>query len=159
MVTTPFQVPNNLLMLVRCIGILSGMSTGLDPDFNLWVVLEPYARKLVEKEAAGALNLDNILGQLGEAARLLIALPSQASRVMAQAESGGLLVQAPQVSRDVKRLSRAVDRLTGGVIFASLLYGGITLHQSGEVQTGWALLSLAGVVLVWVLFGGDREGA
>jgi len=159
MVNTPFQVPNNLLMLVRCLGILSGMSTGLDPDFNLWGVLEPYARKLVEQETAGALNLENILGQLGEAARLLIALPSQASRVMAQAEAGGIMVQAPQVSRDVKRLSQAVDRLTGGVIFASLLYGGITLHQAGEVQTGWALLSLAGVVLAWVLIGGGREGA
>jgi predicted unusual protein kinase regulating ubiquinone biosynthesis (AarF/ABC1/UbiB family) len=155
MVDTPFQVPNNLLMLVRCIGILSGMCTGLDPDFNLWEQLEPYARKLVEQEAASALDLDNILTQLGEAAKLMIALPAQASRVLAQAESGGFIVKAPQVSRDVKRLSRAVDRLTGGVVFAALLFGGVTLYEAGERSFGMAILGMAGFTLLWVLLSGN----
>ena len=35
MVETPFQVPNDLLMLVRTVAILSGMCTGLDPNFQL----------------------------------------------------------------------------------------------------------------------------
>ncbi len=158
MVNTPFQVPNNLLMLGRCIGILSGMCTGLDPDFNLWEMLEPYARKLVAQEASEALSLDNILNQLGEAAKLLIALPTQASRVLAQAESGGFIIQSPQVSRDVKRLSRAVDRLTGGVIFAALLFGGMTLYQAGQTPFGWILMGLAALTLVWVLLGRRGEG-
>ena len=157
MVNTPFQVPNNLLMLVRCLGILSGMCTGLDPDFNLWEQLEPYARKLVEQEAASAFDLDNILTQLGDAAKLLIALPTQASRVLAQAESGGLIIQAPQVSRDVKRLSGAVDRLTAGVIFAALLSGGVSLYRSDERIFGLILMGLAGVTFLWVLFGGRNR--
>ncbi len=156
MLATPFQVPNNLLMLGRCIGILSGMCTGLDPDFNLWELLEPYARKLVEQEAAEALGLENILDQLGEAAKLLFALPSQASRVLAQAESGGFVVQSPQISRDVNTLSRAVDGLTGGVIFAALLWGGAMLYQAGQFVFGWGLMGLAGAALVWVLLGRRR---
>jgi predicted unusual protein kinase regulating ubiquinone biosynthesis (AarF/ABC1/UbiB family) len=49
----PFQVPNNLIMLARTVAILSGMCTGLDPDFNLWEQLSPYARKLIEQETKG----------------------------------------------------------------------------------------------------------
>ena len=65
MVETPFQVPNDLLMLVRTVAILSGMCTGLDPNFNLWEQLSPYASKLVQEEASSAFSVDNILKQVG----------------------------------------------------------------------------------------------
>jgi predicted unusual protein kinase regulating ubiquinone biosynthesis (AarF/ABC1/UbiB family) len=32
----PFQVPNDLIMLGRTVAILSGLCTGLEPNFNLW---------------------------------------------------------------------------------------------------------------------------
>ena len=32
----PFQVPNNLILFGRCVGILSGMASGLDPQFNVF---------------------------------------------------------------------------------------------------------------------------
>ena len=37
----PFQLPHNLLLLGRTVAILSGMCTGLDPNFNLWAQLHP----------------------------------------------------------------------------------------------------------------------
>jgi predicted unusual protein kinase regulating ubiquinone biosynthesis (AarF/ABC1/UbiB family) len=158
MLSTPFQVPNNLLLLVRCIGILSGMCTGLDPDFNLWQQLSPYARKLVEQEASEAFSFDNIIEQLGEFAQVMLALPAQASRLLAQAESGRLVVQAPQVTRDFLRLGRAVDRLTGAVIFAALLFSGALLYDRGNTSLGTGMLAAAALTLVWVLLLGDRGG-
>jgi predicted unusual protein kinase regulating ubiquinone biosynthesis (AarF/ABC1/UbiB family) len=154
MVETPFQVPNDLLMLVRTVAILSGMCTGLDPNFNLWEQLSPYARKLVEEETSSAFSLDNILAKLGDVVQAFIALPSQASRLLAQMESGGLVVQTPQVTREVRTLGRSVDRLTGGIIFAAFLVGGVTLLNSGNSQLGGGLLGAAGATLLWILFGG-----
>ena len=154
MVETPFQVPNDLLMLVRTVAILSGMCTGLDPDFNLWEQLSPYARKLVEEQASSAFNLDNILKQIGDIVQILVALPSQASRVLAKMESGGLVVQSPQITREVRSLGRSVDRLTGGVVFAALLFSGVMLLNSGNVQLGQGLLGAAVATFLWVLFGG-----
>ncbi len=46
----PFQLPHNLLLLGRTVAILSGMCTGLDPNFNLWSELAPYAQKMVMEE-------------------------------------------------------------------------------------------------------------
>jgi predicted unusual protein kinase regulating ubiquinone biosynthesis (AarF/ABC1/UbiB family) len=154
MVEMPFQVPNDLLMLVRCVAILSGMCTGLDPNFNLWLQLEPYAKKLVEEETGSLFDLDNLLDQLGGIVTSLAALPSQASRVLAQMELGGLTVQSPQVTREVRAVSRSVDRLTGGVVFAALLIGGVMLSNAGNVAAGNVLFGAAGVTFLWMLFGG-----
>lgn len=157
MLDTPFQVPNDLLMLVRTVAILSGMCTGLDPNFNLWEQLSPYARKLLEEEASSAFSVDNILKQAGEVLQAFIALPSQASRVLAQMESGGLVVQSPQVAREARTLRRSVDRLTGGIIFAAFLVSGVMILNSGNSQLGGGLLGAAAATLLWVMFGGRNR--
>jgi predicted unusual protein kinase regulating ubiquinone biosynthesis (AarF/ABC1/UbiB family) len=146
----PFQVPNDLIMLGRTVAILSGMCTGLEPDFNLWNQISPYARKLVEQEATKGIS--EWLEELGGVLQNLIALPSQASRVLAQAESGGLIVRSPQVSRDVRSLARSVDRLTSGVVFLGLLLGGVLLYNAGNVLFGQGMLIAAVVILLWVVF-------
>ena len=83
-----------------------------------------------------------------------MALPSQASRLLAQMESVGLMVQSPQVTREVRTLGRSVDRLTGGVIFAAFLVSGVFLLDSGNSQLGGGLLGAAVATLLWVIFGG-----
>ncbi len=148
--TMPFQVPQNLIMLGRTVAILSGMCTGLDPNFNLWNQIAPYARKLVEQEATK--GLDYWLEQIGELVQTLLALPSQASRVLAQAEAGGLVVQVPQISRDVRGVIKSIDRLTTGVVFTAVLLGGVFLYNAGNVMFGEALLGASGVLLLWMLF-------
>lgn len=150
MLEMPFQVPNNLLMLVRTVAILSGMCTGLDPNFNLWNQLEPYAKKLVAEQ--GGSTLDTVLETLEELAKTLVALPSQASRVLAQTEREGLLIRAPQVNLQIGMLERSIDRLSGSVIFAALLLGGILSFNAGNVFIGQVLLGLAGLALLWILF-------
>jgi predicted unusual protein kinase regulating ubiquinone biosynthesis (AarF/ABC1/UbiB family) len=137
-------------MLGRTVAILSGMCTGLDPDFNLWDQLGPYARTLIEKEATKGVS--DWLGELGSLLQNLIALPSQASRVFAQAERGDLVVQSPQVAREIRALTRSVDRLTGGIIFLGLLLGGVLLYNAGNVLYAQGMLMGAFIVLLWMLF-------
>jgi len=146
----PFQVPNNLLMLVRTVAILSGMCTGLDPDFNLWTQLSPYATKLVAEEATGGLNV--WLDELGEMLRVLLSLPGQSSRVLTRMETGNLVVQVPQMTHQVSSLGTAVNRLTGGVIFTGLLLGGILLYITGNEGAGQMLIAFSLFTLVWTLF-------
>lgn len=146
----PFQVPNNLIMLARTVAILSGMCTGLNPDFNLWNQLSPYARKLIEQEAAKGIG--DWLDEIGKLLQTLIALPSQASRVFSQAERGDLVVQSPQVVREVRALTRSVDRLTGGIIFLGLLLGGVLFYNAGNVLYAQGMFAGALVALLWTLF-------
>jgi len=146
----PFQIPHNLMLLGRTVAILSGMCTGLDPDFNIWDQLVPYTKKLVVEEAGS--NLDTWLDELGEMARTLLTLPSQASHVLAQMERGELSVQIPQASHQIGYLEKAVYRLTGGVIFAALLLSGTVLYSSGNELLGSIFLVVALITLTWAIF-------
>lgn len=146
----PFQVPNNLILLGRTMAILSGMCTGLDPNFNLWNQLAPYARKLIAQEAKAGIG--DWLEELGKMFQSVIALPSQTSRVLTLMERGDLIVQSPQMSREMRALTRAMDRLTTGVIFFGLLIGGVLLYNAGNIAYGQGMLVGALVALIWILF-------
>ena len=150
MYNLPFQLPQNLLMLGRTVAILSGMCTGLYSDFNLWDQLAPYATKLVSQEVGS--NWRVWLDEIGNVLKELIALPSQAGRVMSQVQRGDLTVQVPAVSRQIGSLEKAINRLTGSVIFATFLLGGMMFYGDGKVLPAYILFGCSGLTLIWMIF-------
>jgi len=145
----PFQLPHNLLLLGRTISILSGMCTGLDPDFNPWRQIAPYAQKMLTEE--GVSNWQGWLDEAGELVRTLLSLPSQTARVLTRLERGELLMDMPRVGRQIYHLEGAVNRVAGGIILAALLASGAFLYSSGTATLAMAFWGMAGVALVWVL--------
>lgn len=146
----PFQLPQNLLLLGRTVAILSGMCTGLDPNFNLWNQLVPYARNLIAEE--GTSTWDIWLDEIGDLVKELIALPGQTDRVLTRIERGELNVNVPQVNRQIYHLEGAVNRLVGSIVFAAFLFAGVLLFQSGDFKPAYILWILAGAALFWIAF-------
>jgi len=146
----PFQLPHNLLLLGRTVAILSGMCTGLDPNFNLWNQLVPYARNLISEE--GGSTWDVLLDEIGEFVKPLIALPAQTGRVLTRIERGELNVNVPQVNRQIYHLESAVNRLVGSIVFAAFLFAGVQLFQSGDNTPAYVLWVLSGATLFWMTF-------
>jgi predicted unusual protein kinase regulating ubiquinone biosynthesis (AarF/ABC1/UbiB family) len=146
----PFQLPHNLLLLGRTVAILSGMCTGLDPNFNLWTQLAPYAQKLVMDE--GVSNWQVWLDQIGELVKQLIALPAQTGRVLTRLERGELSVNTPQVNRQIYYLESAVNRLTGSIVFAAFLFGGVFLYRGADVLLAYLFWGFSGLTLLWMMF-------
>lgn len=146
----PFQLPHNLLLLGRTVAILSGMCTGLDPNFNLWAQLSPYARKLITEE--GSSNWEVWLDELGGLVRELIALPAQTGRVLTRMERGELTVNTPLANRQIYHLEGAVNRLAGSVVFAAFLFGGVLLYRGGDITPAYVFWGLSGVSLLWMMF-------
>lgn len=146
----PFQLPHNLLLLGRTLAILSGMCTGLDPDFNLWTHLAPYAQKLVVDE--GTSNWEVWLDQIGDLLKELIALPAQTGRVLSRLERGELNVNMPAVNRQLYHLESAVNRLVGGLVFAAFMFGGVLLYLDGHQALGYIFWGFSAVALLWTVF-------
>ncbi|HET6846045.1 MAG TPA: AarF/UbiB family protein, partial [Anaerolineales bacterium] len=141
MLSMPFQLPQNLLLLGRTLAILSGMCTGLDPDFNLWKHLSPYASQLVADK--GASTWDVLLDQIGEVVKAVIALPAQTGRVLTSFERGQVKVQVPRVGRQIHYLEQAVNRLFGWLLFAAFLIAGVMLHSDGDTFLSYASWGLS----------------
>jgi predicted unusual protein kinase regulating ubiquinone biosynthesis (AarF/ABC1/UbiB family) len=150
MYNMPFQLPQNLLMLGRTVAILSGMCSGLDKEFNLWNQLAPYATKLVSQEVGS--NWRVWLDEAGNILKELIAIPSKMGRVLSQVERGDLTVQVPTVSRQITHLERAVNRLTGSLVFAAFLIGSVILYNAGKVLFAGILFGCSGLTLIWIIF-------
>ncbi|MFK5647208.1 ABC1 kinase family protein [Ornithinimicrobium sp. LYQ121] len=151
----PFQVPENLLLLGRSMGILSGICTGVDPEFDIWGTVTPYATQLLEEERQ---NLpQTVLTEAMALGRLALVLPRRADRVLTLAERGQLTVATPTLSAQVRRLERSVARANGVLVFAALLVAGAVLTAS-DPGVGRLLMGLSVLPLAWALGSGLRRG-
>lgn len=147
--TMPFQIPQDLILLGRTVAILSGMCTGLDPQFNFWYSLAPFAQKLIAEEAVSGWEF--WLGELGGMARALLTLPQRTEAMLGRMERGELAVQIPRITEQMNRLERTVRRGVGGLIFAALLTSGVQLYLAGQVIWGGILFACASLALIWVI--------
>jgi predicted unusual protein kinase regulating ubiquinone biosynthesis (AarF/ABC1/UbiB family) len=139
----PFQVPHNLIFLGRCVGILSGMCTGLDPQFNLWDHLAPYARKILAEEASKL--QENWLAEAGKLARTILAMPHRVDQVLLKLEQGEIIVRTPEIDRHIRRLERIMRDIIIVVIFASFFLGAIQLYLGDHGQL--AIIALVGAFI------------
>lgn len=143
----PFQVPQDLVFLFRTVAILSGICTGLDPDFNLWTVMNPYTEKMIAQEAGAA----TWLKEAGLILQTLIALPRKAESVLDRMNRGSLTVQTPAAERQLIRINQTLKRLVYSVIFLGLLTNGVLIQLNQPGWLGIGLLVGAGVSLVLAL--------
>jgi predicted unusual protein kinase regulating ubiquinone biosynthesis (AarF/ABC1/UbiB family) len=149
MYTMPFQIPQDLILLGRALAILSGMCTGLNPEFNVWDSLVPYARQLIAEEVTSGWEF--WLGELGGMVQTLLALPRRTEAMLGRMERGELDVRVPELTNVVVRLERAVRRGVGGVVFAALLMSGVQLYLAGHVVFAAGLLACALISLAWMI--------
>ncbi len=141
----PFQFQADMLFVVRAVGMLAGLATRLDPDFDPWAGTIPFAERFARQELGR--RSERFLAQLETLVRLLGSLPERLDRLLAAADRGGFPVQAaldPAARRLLRRLERAVGRLSWTVLGCTLLLAAVICYTSG--QSGWlvaALLALA----------------
>ncbi len=145
----PFQLPENLLLLGRTVAILSGMCTGLNPQFNLWNQLAPYAVKMAGGE--GGADWKKWIDEIGEVLKVLVAIPGRTERVLGRMERGELNVQMPLVNLQISYLERSMNRLTGGVVFLALLVSGAILYDAHSLL-GQTLMGASALALFYTLF-------
>jgi predicted unusual protein kinase regulating ubiquinone biosynthesis (AarF/ABC1/UbiB family) len=149
----PFQIPTDLLFVGRALALLFGMSTALDPDFNHWEAITPFATKLAADEAKR--DWRGVLDELEKVTRLVVSLPGQADRFFSQATRGELNVRtswSADSTQTLRRVEAAVNRLVWAVIFAALLLAAAAVYVTqGEGPVTYALLALTALALVVVL--------
>ncbi|UCF61386.1 MAG: AarF/ABC1/UbiB kinase family protein [Anaerolineaceae bacterium] len=153
----PFQVPEDMIFLGRCVAILAGMCTGLDSEFNLFEGLQPFAEQLLSEEGGEWLN--ELFRILIEQARALSTLPTRMESTLEKIERGEILVTmkvTPDLEQQLKTLTRSIDRVVGAIFFAALSLIGSVLYVSGERLLGAVALGMALLLMGWVVLRGGR---
>ncbi|HEY7213966.1 MAG TPA: hypothetical protein VIC28_05010, partial [Thermoanaerobaculia bacterium] len=147
----PFQVQVDLLFASRAVGLLAGLATHLDPEFDPWSETLPFAEKLAAEELRRDWRglLREGLSQL----QVLLSLPRRLDAVLSRAERGALTVQTaltPESRKAVQRLERSIHRLAWMVVSAALLIAGVMVRagRPGEPYGLW-LAILSALVFLW----------
>lgn len=145
----PFQIPQNIIFLARAVGILSGMCTGLDPQFNLWHHLAPFARKLISDEARS--SGETWLTELENLARIFINMPRKLDTVLSKIERGEINLNNRDFNQQLNRLEKSIHQLTGVFIISLLSLAGLQLYTGGHENISYAFFISAGLALIYLL--------
>jgi predicted unusual protein kinase regulating ubiquinone biosynthesis (AarF/ABC1/UbiB family) len=149
----PFQLPENFLLVIRAVSLISGLCSTLDPTFNVWDAVEPYADRLLRDEQGG------VAGAFAKEATATVAaaarLPRRLDGLITRFEDGEIAVETPRLDREIRRLQRTGSRLVSSLLFGGLLVGGALLHPSdvvlSDVLMGVSALPLLHAVLAGVV--------
>ncbi len=142
----PFQIPIDFVLLARATGILEGLCAGLDPDFNGFIVAEPYVKQLMAMELAEEGLTERVMMEVRGLAELIWRLPRELEQFLTQSVRGDLEVRvAPtrELDRLVGRLERAINRLIEIIAFAGFLLAGVSLLNRELWFLAWLFFALA----------------
>lgn len=171
----PFQVPQDFIYLGRTMGILSGISTSLDPAFNPWSEIQPYAQKVMAKKLSengntalagifGSSVLQGILGAGGAKTLLNIGQSlfgggaSDARDVLARAERGDLTFRvdpSPEYQQQLNRIEVQGRRTTRTVLLGTGVITGTLFYVNGDIVPAVIGYIFAAVMLVVLYFTGE----
>lgn len=144
----PFQIPQNFILLGRCLGILSGQATGLDPDFNPVEEIEPFARRLLGREAGP--EAERLVQDALRWIAIVASLPRQVDETLRFLRDTPVPVSLDQedlLTRRLAGLEGAVNRLTDTILLITAIAGGILLY-SQEPLLAWGLWAVGLLLLV-----------
>lgn len=144
--TMPFQVPQDLIFLFRTVAILAGICTGLDPEFNFWNVLNPYAKELISEEVA-----PGILSEVGSIFQTLIALPRKTENVLDRIIRGGLTIKTPGTERQLGRISQTLTKILYAVIFFAFMMTGVDLYLGGQIIFANSMFAFALIAFIFAI--------
>jgi predicted unusual protein kinase regulating ubiquinone biosynthesis (AarF/ABC1/UbiB family) len=153
----PFQFPADMLFVMRAIGILSGMATNLDPNFDPWTETIPFAERLAKEELQQ--NWRGWLQELVKFGQIVFNLPHQLERVLIEAERGSLTFQtslAPDTRKAIRRLEHSVQQLAWTVVAVGLLISGVNFYVGSDGNSfGLWFIGAALVAFLWGIFRGN----
>ncbi|MEW5094534.1 ABC1 kinase family protein [Clavibacter michiganensis] len=151
--TLPFQLPDDFLLIIRAMSLTSGVCSALDPAFNLWDSVEPYAQRLIREERG---NVVRDLGtRVSDTAGTLARLPGRLDALLTRIDDGALPISDPTLERRVGALERTLRRAVSALVFGGLLAGGVLLRPDDEVL-GTVLLVVSVIPLAQALLPGRR---
>ena len=147
----PFQIQADMLLIGRAVGILAGLATRLDPDFDPWTKTLPYARRFAKEELTG--DWQGIWDELFMLGRHLWRIPGQLDQVLTRARQGALTIQvslSPETRQAIRRIDLSVKRFAWMVLTVGLLVSGVNLHIAEKNPPfGILLMILSVIFFLW----------
>jgi predicted unusual protein kinase regulating ubiquinone biosynthesis (AarF/ABC1/UbiB family) len=127
----PFQFQAEMLFMMRAMGILPGLTACLDPDFDPWEEIAPFAQRLLQKDLSekfGAMIQTSV--QDVAAGRIPSGLIWLFQSLSARKEPVAPVIVPTLQSHEVRKLRRSINRLTASLVITGVFLAGTVLGNS-----------------------------
>jgi len=140
---TPFQLPVDLIFVMRALSTFEGVGRMLEPEFNLVSVTKPYLIELMTSNNQTPNDLINQFGrQVGELGSKAVGIPKRIDESLERLEQGDLQLQIRmgESDRQFKKMFTAQKTLGHSILIGSLSIASALLVTNK--QNNFALLPL-----------------
>ncbi len=140
---TPFQLPVDLIFVMRALSTFEGVGRMLDPRFNLVSITKPYLIDLMTSNNQTPNDLINQLGrQVGELGSKAVGIPKRIDESLERLEQGDLQLQIRmgESDRQFKKMFTAQKSLGHSILIGSLTIASALLVTNN--QNNFAILPL-----------------
>src|SRR5262245_10428334 len=163
-------LPSDLSLMFKALITLEGLGRQYDPEFHIVDHLGPLVRRTLAERYQPAELARRTRGVVGEFFDLVSSVPRDFARLLREARRGKTRVDLDLKRLDSvgQRLDRTLDRVTVGIMTASLVIGSaiVLSVREGPVVFGIPVLpaiGLIGYVLavfnsLWIVYGIWRSG-
>jgi len=151
---TPFQLPVDLIFVMRALSTFEGVGRMLDPGFNLVSITKPYLIDLMTSNNQTPNDLINQFGrQVGEIGSKAVGIPKRIDESLERLEQGDLQLQIRmgESDRQFKRMFTAQKSLGHSILIGSLTISSALLVTNN--QNNFAILPLvfaAPISIDWI---------
>ena len=164
------QMPSDLVMLLKVLGMYEGTGALLDPDFNVLAVAAPFVKDLMKKQLSPRAWEPELRQSATDIARAGMELPGQLRRLARRVDQGEftMVMQHQELDSSLNRLEAMVNRIAMSVLFGAFVIGlGLIVvayrpdEQSDRVRwligIGFAMVLLLGAWLAREIFRSRRR--
>lgn len=163
-------LPSDLTLMFKALISLEGLGRQYDPEFRLVERLQPLLEDIMRERFGPGAALKRGQEMLGDSWALLTSMPRDLSRLIKDARHGRMHVDLDLKRLDSfgDRLDSTIDRLTIGIMTASLVIGSsiVLTVSGGPTLFGMPLLTVLGSLgyviafanSLWIIFSIWRSG-
>ncbi len=162
------QLPTGLALVLKTIVMSESLWRRLDPEFNLAVVAEPFAKRARSSRSSVGAMRRRMVDAGKQSAVAAVALPGQVGRIASRLDRGELEIALRHRDLDeyLDRVGGMVARLATAIVASSLMVG-VAIIGAAEEPPGWGVIAplwfaggtiaIIGLAARVVLFGRRRN--
>ena len=142
--SSAFVVPKEWVLLERCLLLLMGVCTQLDPEMNPVEVIQPYVREMV---LGGRDWTKVVVEAIRETAMQGLSLPADLRDFLKRANRGELEVRVRGLPEVGERIEASLRQLINASLVIAFFGAAVALYLGGEIE-----LARASAIVAAVLF-------
>lgn len=169
MIRHKMAIPSNLVMMLRSISIAESVGKQLEPDFDMFSLVQPFARKIYFKLYSPRRWKERGVNVMDESVELVEHLPHHLSDLLRKLREGQFEVKLEhhkleEITQEIKGSS---NRISASLIIAALIVGSSLILQQGIGPTisnvsiigiiGYILAGVLGLGLIISIFRSSRK--